>query len=348
MHITLVDESFPFNGYTPSSQPLGGAEKAFASLPSALSFAGHEVRVFNRTQFPVFIDGAEWEPIEGAMPEPTEALIAFRKPGLLAWMHPDHLTTGKRVLWWNAPARLLDKPATREILAAQRAVVVFQGKLHRGDWQPPEGARAAVVVPGLRDEYREAEPTQLAERPRAIVTTHPLHGLDWLLALWVERIHPVCPDAELVVYSSGLYQALQGKDLGEALRPVFQQAKAAAAQGVTIAQPLADGGMAEAYRSARVHLYPGHEDDMLASTLMESQACGLPAVARPLGAVPERLVNGQTGYLVPDDDAFVNLSRTLLTSEDFFWSLSAEARQTQAARSWADAAQDFEKVLQAT
>ena len=34
MHLTFVDDSIAFDGYSPSSQPLGGPEKAFASLPA--------------------------------------------------------------------------------------------------------------------------------------------------------------------------------------------------------------------------------------------------------------------------------------------------------------------------
>ena len=56
MLVTLIDDSIPFNGLTPASQPLGGAEKAFASLPAALARAGHTVRVINRTPHTMGID----------------------------------------------------------------------------------------------------------------------------------------------------------------------------------------------------------------------------------------------------------------------------------------------------
>lgn len=48
MHIVFVDDSLPFDGHIPASQPPGGAEKAFASLPGALAPRGHHVQVFNR------------------------------------------------------------------------------------------------------------------------------------------------------------------------------------------------------------------------------------------------------------------------------------------------------------
>jgi glycosyltransferase involved in cell wall biosynthesis len=103
--------------------------------------------------------------------------------------------------------------------------------------------------------------------------------------------------------------------------------------------------MAELYRSARVHLYPGHPDDMVCWTLMESQACGLPAVARPLGAVRERLLDGQTGQVVPDDEAFANVAIRLLSDDDMFWSMNRDVRLLQRDRSWDVVAAEFDTLF---
>lgn len=59
MHITLVDDSIPFDGFTASARALGGAEKAFACLPGALARRGHMVAVFNRCRWSMFIEGAQ-------------------------------------------------------------------------------------------------------------------------------------------------------------------------------------------------------------------------------------------------------------------------------------------------
>ena len=42
--------SIPFDGYASTSRPLGGAEKAFASLAGALARRGHDVHVYNRAR----------------------------------------------------------------------------------------------------------------------------------------------------------------------------------------------------------------------------------------------------------------------------------------------------------
>lgn len=338
MRITLIDDSIPFDGYTPGGQPLGGAEKAFASLPGALVRRGHQVQVFNRCRFRMTIEGAQWETWETERPAQTDVLIAFRKPGLLREVRQ----AARRLLWLTAPAGYLDHPVNRAVLDETRPTLAFLGPTHHAGWHGKQ--RAAVIRPGLRFDYLGEEPSAPVAPPRAIVTTHPLHGLDWLLDLWCERIHAACPEAQLFVYSMALDKAQMGGQAPEALLPVLGKALGSRDKGVVIVRPKGDMGMAEEYRAARVHLYPGHADDMGCFTLMESQASGLPAVVRPLGAACERIRDGQTGYAVPDDDAFVNVALQILTNDDVFWSLNRDARASQRDRGWDAVAAEMEAV----
>lgn len=339
MRVTLIDDSIPFDGYTPGGQPLGGAEKAFASLPGALVRRGHEVTVINRCRFRMSIEGAQWLTWDTARPLDTEVLIAFRKPALLMEMR----AVRKRILWLTAPAGYLRQAAGRTVLDELKPDLVFLGPAHHATWAGL--LRAAVIPPAPRYDYLADQSVAVAAPPRAIVTTHPAHGLDWLLRLWCERIHPQAPEAELHVYSMVLDKGQLGGEVPDALKPVLVQALEARTKGVIIHRPQGDLGMAEAYAQARVHLYPGHADDMGCFTLMDSQAMGVPAVARPLGAASERIRNGQTGYVVPDDDAFANVALQLLTNDDVYWGMNRDARLMQRERSWDAVAADFESLF---
>lgn len=339
MRIILVDDSIAFDGYTPGGQPLGGAEKAFASLPGALARRGHQVQVYNRCRFRMSIEGAQWETWEAQRPLQTDVLIAFRKPALLREVRQ----AARKILWLTAPAGYLQHPANAQVLEDTKPDLVFLGSGHHASWKGGK-YRAAAIAPGVRFDYLSEDPATPVAPPRAVVTTHPLHGLDWLLRLWVERIHPACPEAQLHVFSMVLDKGQLGGEVPDAIKPVLAQALEARAQGVTVVRPRGDMGMAEEYRQARVHLYPGHSDDMGCFTLMESQACGLPAVARPLGAVRERVVDGQTGYVVPDDEAFANVALQFLTNEDVFWNFNRDGRLMQRHRGWDVVAGEFETL----
>ena len=53
------------------------------------------------------------------------------------------------------------------------------------------------------------------------------------------------------------------------------------------------------YACADIAVLPSYGDEGVPQSLMQAAACGLPAVATPIGAIPEAVVDGTTGILVP-------------------------------------------------
>ena len=343
MLVTLVDDSIPFNGMTPAYQPIGGAEKAFASLPAALARQGHVVRAVNRSPNSLGFENVSWIHWDGRKPPITEVLIAFRKPALLEFTR----ATKARILWVTGPPDYLHRPAVHEVLNRTDAKLVFLGNKHSEAYRT-EGENAVYyrsIAPGVREEYRSSEEMSPEDPPTAVVTTHPKHDLEWLLDLWIERIRPEAPNAQLQVYSAAFKRAQTGDTLADDLMPIFEKARDAADHGVVIMAPAGDRDMAKAYARARVHLYPGSEREMYCSTLAESQAVGLPAVARPVGSVKERFTDRQSGFLAPDDDAFVENALAMLKDDDAFEKASKTARRTGRNRSWDSVASEFEMLF---
>ncbi|CAA7619902.1 glycosyltransferase [Magnetospirillum sp. UT-4] len=340
MHFTLVDDSIPFDGYSSSARPLGGAEKAFAALPGALARRGHTVEVFNRCRWSMFIEGAQWETFDGRKPLHTDVLVAFRKPPLLEFVRQAR----RRVLWWTAPGRFLDKKTTRALLDSHQPLVLLSSEAQAMEWRA-KGLAVGLMPPAVRSDFQMAAETPKAIPPRAIVTTHPAHGLDWLLDLWVAQIRPRVPGAELHIHSMSLAKVAEGEAPEPGLEALAAKVRDAGEHGVVVIRPQGDSLMAEAYREAMVHLWPGHADDATAFALMESQAVGIPAVCRPLGAAPERVENGATAYVVPDDDAFANLTVLLLSDPGVQAAMGAAAAARYGERGWDAAAERFEAML---
>ncbi len=342
MDVLLVDDSIPFDGYTPSSQPLGGIEKAFASLPAALRQCGHEVRVINRCDFAIIAEGVTWQPWDASRPEACDVLIAHRKPALLDFP----VEAGRRILWLASPGGYLEKGQNKAVLERHAEVpLVFYGLAHRATCPSAFADRAVVIEPGVRRDYLDADDLVPAHPPRAIVTVHPRLGLGWLLDLWGAQLRPRAPEAELHVYSATLDKGTLGGDVPEPLKPVFDRAAALRDEGVVIQRPRADPDMSEAYRAARVHLHPGADNEVYCATLAESQAVGLPAVSRRFAAAAERIRDSETGFLVPDDEAFVSCAMLLLGHDDIFNGRSADARRLQRERTWDAAAAEFEALF---
>ena len=340
MLITVLDDSIPFDGDTPNERPLGGGEKAVVGLAEALAARGHMVRVYNRCAAPRVIDGVSWQPIDDCNAAHSDVAIAHRDPTLLRRAGG----ADGRVVLLSAPGDPAATPAALAAVREYRPTLVLQGIAHSQTIPPAlQAASAATVTMGVARGFREAAEMAPASPPRAIFTGHPLRGLDWLLDLWRAKVHARAPWAELHIYS-GLFSAgAAGAALPEAVAPLFARAREAEARGVRIARPGSDPEMIGAYRAARVHLYPSSSRDVLCHTLAESQAVGLPAVVRPLGAADERVRTGVTGYAAANEDAFADYAVRLLDDDDMFARFSGEARARQRHAAWNRAASEVER-----
>ncbi len=60
--------------------------------------------------------------------------------------------------------------------------------------------------------------------------------------------------------------------------------------------------VAQYYQSADLYIHPARVDTF-PNTILEALACGVPVVASEAGGIPEQVVEGRTGYLVPVGDA---------------------------------------------
>ncbi|MFO0996136.1 MAG: glycosyltransferase [Alphaproteobacteria bacterium] len=338
MRVTFVDDSIPFDGNTPATEPLGGPEKALASLPGALARSGHVVEVFNRCLAPATIEGANWHPWHTPRPAETDILVAFRKPELLGVV----AKAKRRFLWITGAPDYLGHARNRAYLERWKPVLLFLSRSHVESHDNEDKLRAAILTPGLRPPFLAVEANRPADPPRAIVTAHPLHGLDWLLDVWRGTIHAIAPQAELHVYSAALDKAQRGEPFDPAFRALVERLGTAKDDRIVVRRPPADPELAETFRQARVHLHPGHESDMYAFSIAESQSCGLPAVVRPKGAARERLIAGTTGFVAGDEDAFANAALRLLNDNATFERMSLSARTTQLGRRWDEVAAEFE------
>jgi glycosyltransferase involved in cell wall biosynthesis len=152
------------------------------------------------------------------------------------------------------------------------------------------------------------------------------------------------PEARLAIYSAVLAKGLRGEEIAEPIRPVLERVKIAAGANVVVVDPRGDSGMAEIYRASRIHFYPGHAQDYACWTLAESQAAGTPAVARAIGGVEERIVNGETGYLVPDAAGAANVALEILRNDAVYRRLSAAAADVARRRTWAMVAAEVDEI----
>ena len=69
--------------------------------------------------------------------------------------------------------------------------------------------------------------------------------------------------------------------------------------------------------------------------ILEAAAAGIPIIATRVGAIPEMLAHGETGYLIPpgDEKALAEAMARLMTDKELYEKLRAGAPRAAAARS---------------
>jgi glycosyltransferase involved in cell wall biosynthesis len=337
--VVMADDGITFDGVMAEEGPLGGAETAFVALAEALARRGHQVEVCNRRYTVVCHKGVRWVPLSGAIPATCDLYIGNRGHRVIGLVRKAR----RRLFWLHNPAGYLKKPRNLWRLALHRPTLITSGAYHATTiphWLPCGGCE--IIPYGVLDGFRGASPRE-PPPPRAIFTSSPLRGLDWLLDLWVSRIAPAVPEAELHIYGGPIVYGMTGGTVR--MEAVLARADTLAAFGIRRFAPVGRKELVAALSLARVMLYRGDPGETFCLALAEAQAMGVPAVVEPLGSARERVVDGATGRVAEDDDAFVAAAVQALRDDALWrrWHLAALAYQH--GLSWDTIAARFEALM---
>ncbi len=339
--VVMADDGIAFDGAMAETGPLGGAETAFVALAEALAARGHDVRAFSRCAAPLRHKGVAWAPIDrGDIPRSCGLYIGNRGHRLIGLVARPR----RRVLWLHNPAGYLLKPRMAARIAWYRPLIVTTGAYHASTIPPwiVDGGR--MVIPyGVLDRFRHAEQRE-PPPPRAIFTSNPLRGLDWLLDLWAARIRPAVPQAELHIYAGTAVYGGMTKHARE-IDAVLARAEALRHEGVHRHAPVGREQLVEMLTSARAMLYRGDPGETFCLALAEAQALGVPAVVTPLGSVGERVADGLSGRVATSDDDFATAAIAVLR-DDALWRLWHHgALQAQRGLGWDEVAARYEALI---
>lgn len=331
--IVLADDGIAFDGR--STGALGGGETAFLRLAESLAARGHDVAAFSNTNERSHVAGVEWAPVSGPMPDDADLYIANRGDRVL-----DHVRGANRVAFWlHNDARYLKKFRYLRRLWLRKPTLVFVSESHRRlapSWLP--GGERVVIPLGLEDAYRH-EALRAVPPPTAIYAANPLRGLSELAALW-PKIDVA--GAKLVAHSGADLYAAKPRT-----REAMEQALASVAgvAGIELQPIVKRDALIDVLRRARVFLYPGDPTETFCLSVAEAQALGVPCVVYARGALPERVIDGTTGFVAKSEAAFVDAARRLLTDDALWLAQHRACLTTQNKRGWTDMAADFERLL---
>jgi len=338
--VVMADDGIAFDGATAEAGPLGGAETAFVALAEALAARGHQVEARSRCTAPLRHKEVNWAPVDGGVPERCDLYIGNRGHRVIGLSR-----ARRRLFWLHNPAQYLRKPRFAWRLALYQPMLVTTGAYHAStipSWLPDSGRE--IIPYGILDIFRHAERRD-PPVPRAVFTSNPLRGLDWLLDLWVGRIWPAVPSAELHIYAGAAVYGGPAAKYAQQMESVLTHAETLQAHGVYRHMPVGRGGLALLLSGARAMLYRGDPGETFCLSLAEAQAMGVPAVVTPLGSVGERVADGISGRVAESDDAFVEAAIAVLRDDVLWrrWHLGALA--SQRGLSWDEIAARYEALI---
>lgn len=340
--VILADDGITFDGRTPERGPLGGAESALIQLVETLAERGHDISVYNKCETESEIRGVKWRQISTGVPDSADLFIANRGDKVLR-LCPNAKRT---VFWTHNPCRYMLKLRYLTKLFMRRPTIVFIGDYHAEtlpSWVPDGGRR--TIPYGTPEAFVEATAAVSPPGPRAIFTSNPLRGLDWLLDRWVEDIEPNVPGAELHVFSGAATYGAAGARKSSEMATILERAKSLEGQGVRLRDPVQKAQLIDELRVSRVMLYRGDINETYCAAVAEAQAMGVPAVLQPIGSMPERVVDGKTGFIAADDAAFGEAACKVLTDDNLWTTQHQHALELQRNWRWGDAAAEFEKLI---
>jgi glycosyltransferase involved in cell wall biosynthesis len=304
--VCIIDFLHPariYTGETLRTGAMGGTESSVVHLAEALAQRGHDVRVFNGVAEPRHAFGVEYLPMDAAGAQ-TRGDIGISVAAPKAFSMASFRVP---ILWLHNPLKGFRQLRQGSVLPMlkSRPHIVLLGEYHARHvprWLPSSGR--SIIHHGIAGAFHREQSAAVAPQPRAIFTSQPYRGLDWLLGLWPE-VRARVPDARFDVFAPKAHQA-------------NANAAKAAPDGVLFRGSIARDTLVRELENARIQFIPGHRDETYCLAAAEAIASGVPVVTLGAGSLGERVRDGETGFIVKDRDEFIARSAALL-SDDALW-----------------------------
>lgn len=293
---------------TPSR--IAGAERSTASLCEHLVQAGHEVRVVCKAGHPLVrvMRSAGLDVVEARIGGKLNLTAPIRLARLAKAMQAEviHTQLSSAALWGTVAGRLAGIPVVAHVRAlntktcyqwADRTIAISHAVKRHLEAQGMAGERIDVVYTGLdARRYTRSLSPSAAKAGLGIAPDQPTIGVVAHLtpkkghAIFLEaaaRVAARSPEARFLLLGEGpMHQSLvaQAERLGLTNQVQFLGFHA---------------DVSPFYAAMDVVVLPSIAGEGLPRTLLEAGFLGIPVIGTALSGVPEIIVDGTTGFIVP-------------------------------------------------
>lgn len=338
--ILMVDKA-DFSYLDLERRPLGGTMHGFISLVRAFEQLGHHVTVRTRSREQYKTSYVEWKHLDESINNRHfDIFIVNRFPRLFN-LFP---SVPNKVLWMRNTGKYLFRIESITQIIKHWPKFVFTSQYHKSTYPRfMPGGKRFIIPHGLDQDLISRNISHATSRKIAF-TSNPLRGLSWLIDVWVKRIHPAVPDAELHLFVSHKTYGAWGESVKHLMEPVIEKIKNASHYNVVLRDPLPKEQLLKEISSYRGMFYKGDPAETFCFAIAEAQALGLPCVVQDLGCMRERVVHGQTGFIEGNEADFANRCIEILRNDRLFDSLRENSIQVSKSLSWENTAKKFLEI----
>ena len=330
LKFAFLDQQQAYEGRDFESGSVSGTESCTMLLAEALARRGHKVSIYNKLATASEVNGVGYHPLaEAARLGPETIAISNNSISALA-----QVPTRRRAVWAHLDLRLARLRKKRDIFPVLRLrphlVIPSRYSARRTQIIVPFRSRQ-IIEHGVDSTFLQFKPLSTVPPPIAIFASQPRRNLNLVLQTWRKQIYPQIPQARLHVYMPRHNQHS---------RLIENSADC----GIEIKGSVGKEMLADAFRNARVMIYPGHKEETFCNTAAEAIATGLPVVTMGIGALAERVRHGLDGFVAPTAESMGQHALRLLT-DDSLWQLMHPAGIEVSRRwHWDIRAKEWEKV----
>ncbi len=339
MRIIFIDNSTDLTSTSLNLKALDSMQKILINFSKELSNKNHKVIIYNNTNHKKIEKGVVWKNISDLNHDIADILILVQDTDLLKYKIKAKV---KFLLLHYKPPEDLDKDILVNLIKQKFCILYSNNYVISSLPDNYNYIPKLQLKIGVSKNYTEAKFNN-STYANAFVTTHPLKGLDWLIDLWIRYVHTKIPWAELHIYSKLLEQNKPSNNIK--IRNLKLTLDLNKNSGIFVKSPLPQKEFISQIAKYKLHLCPSLDNDLQYLSILESQACGIPVIARETGSIYDCIYNNETGYIVRDRLSFSRKIIQVLNDNKLFSTLRNNSKLNNHVISWKDAVTNFERKV---
>ena len=172
--------------------------------------------------------------------------------------------------------------------------------------------------------YKETIDINYIPPKKAIYNIRSNRNLNWLLDIWINKIYPKDNSVELHITPDLVEYTDTLKKSNIKLRSFGTRNE-----------------LIEELKNTRVFTYIGHKSDIWTLTVEEARQLCVPVVTYGIGSINDRVDNGNSGYIVKNDDEFASKVLNIMNDDKLYLELKKKMFKDRGQLNWTSIAVEW-------